>query len=217
MTPKPITVVVAEDHPVFRKGLTDIIAADPAFRIVGEAGDGATALELVRRHRPRVALLDLEMPQASGLVVTETVRREGLGTEMVILTMHRDAGIFRKALDAGAKGYVLKDSAVHDIVACLHMVAAGRAYISPALSSELLSRHGDAGPPELAGLADLTPAERRVLRLIAQGRTSAAVAQELGITEKTVENHRQHICGKLGLRGPQALLRFALERKALLS
>ena len=212
---EPITVVVAEDHPVFRKGLTDIIAAEPAFRIVGEAGDGETALALVRRHRPRIALLDLEMPKASGLVVAEAVRLEGLGTELVILTMHRDAGIFRKALDSGAKGYVLKDSAVTDVVACLHSVAAGRAYISPGLSTELLSRYDESGWTA-TGLASLTRAERRVLRLIAQGLTSAAIAAELGITEKTVENHRQHICGKLGLRGPQALLRFALERKATL-
>jgi DNA-binding NarL/FixJ family response regulator len=213
---KPITLVVAEDHPVFRKGLTDIIAAEPAFRIVGEAGDGEAALALVRRHRPRIALLDLEMPKASGLVVAEAVRNEGLGTELVILTMHRDAAIFRKAIDTGAKGYVLKDSAVTDVVACLHSVAAGRAYISPGLSTELLSRYDESGATA-TGLASLTRAERRVLRLIAQGLTSAAIAAELGITEKTVENHRQHICGKLGLRGPQALLRSALERKAQLA
>ena len=212
----PITLVIAEDHPVFRKGLTDIIGAEPAFRVVGEAGDGEAALALVRRHKPRVALLDLEMPKASGLVVAETVREEGLGTQLVILTMHRDAGIFRKALDTGAKGYVLKDSAVTDVVACLHAVAAGRAYISPGLSTELLSRHDELGATA-SGRASLTGAERRVLRFIAQGLTSAAIAAELGITEKTVENHRQHICGKLGLHGPQALLRFALERKTELA
>lgn len=212
----PITLVIAEDHPVFRKGLTDIIGAEPAFRVVGEAGDGEAALALVRRHKPRIALLDLEMPKASGLVVAETVREEGLGTQLVILTMHRDAGIFRKALDTGAKGYVLKDSAVTDVVACLHAVAAGRAYISPGLSTELLSRHDELGATA-SGRASLTGAERRVLRFIAQGLTSAAIAAELGITEKTVENHRQHICGKLGLRGPQALLRYALERKTELA
>ncbi len=212
----PITVVVAEDHPVFRKGLTDIIRAEPAFRIVGEAGDGATALALVRKLRPRIALLDLEMPQASGLVVTESVRREGFDTELVILTMHRDGALFRKALDAGAKGYVLKDSAVHDIVACLHMVASGRPYFSPALSGELLRRHEE-GEAEGSLLAELTPAQRQVLKLIAQGLTTPAIAESLGISPKTVENHRLNICDRLGLHGPQALLRFALERKALLS
>jgi DNA-binding NarL/FixJ family response regulator len=184
---------------------------------VGEAGDGERALELVRRHRPRIVLVDVDMPKTSGLAVAEAVRREHLGTAVVVLTMYKDPGIFRRALDAGAKGYVLKDSAAIDIVACLHMVASGRAYISPALSHELLDRHAGKPAGELTALAELTPAETRVLRLIAQGLTSPAIAESLGISAKTVENHRLHICGKLGLRGPQALLRFALERKALLA
>jgi DNA-binding NarL/FixJ family response regulator len=212
----PVTVVIAEDHPLFRKGLTDVLAGAPDFRIVGEAGDGESALALVRRHRPRIALLDIDMPKASGLAVAEAIRREALGAEVVILTMYKDAALFRRALDVGARGYVLKDSAVTDIVACLHMVASGRAYISPALSSELLERRADIPVVELAALAGLTAAERRILRLIAQGHTSVAVAGTLGISPKTVENHRLHICSKLGLHGPQALLRFALEHKALL-
>ena len=212
-----VTVVIAEDHPVFRKGLTDVIAADPSFRIVGEAGDGTTALELVRKWRPRIAMLDIDMPKASGLSVAEAVREEDLGSAVVILTMYKDPAIFRRALDVGARGYVLKDSAATDIVACLHMVASGRAYVSPALSSELLQRHAEAPVVELAALAELTPAERRVLRFIAQGLTSVAIAETLGISPKTVENHRLHICSKLGLHGPQALLRFALERKALIA
>jgi DNA-binding NarL/FixJ family response regulator len=211
-----VTVVVAEDHPVFRKGLTDVLAATPEVRIVGEAGDGETALDLVRRLRPRIALLDIDMPKASGLAVAEAVRRECPGTAVVILTMHKDPALFRRALDVGAKGYVLKDSAATDIVACLHMVAAGRAYISPALSGDLLDRHAASPVTEMTALSRLTPAERRVLTLIARGLTSAAIAAEQGISAKTVENHRLHICGKLGLHGPQSLLRFALEHKALL-
>jgi len=213
---EPVTVVIAEDHPVFRKGLTDVLATAPEFRIVGEAADGDAALELVRRHRPRIALLDIDMPRASGLAVAEAVRREGLGAAVVMLTMHRDAALFRRALDVGATGYLLKDSAVIDIVACLHMVAAGRAWISPALSSDLLDHRAGAPLAELAFLAELTPAERRVLQLIAQGLTSAAIAEQSGTSPKTVENQRLHICRKLGLRGPQALLRFAMERKTLL-
>jgi DNA-binding NarL/FixJ family response regulator len=213
---QPISIVVAEDHPVFRKGLMDIIAAEPAFQVVGEAGDGATALALVRRHRPRVVLLDIEMPRQSGLDVAETIRREELGAAIVVLTMYKDAGLFRRALDVGAKGYVLKDSAVTDIAACLHMVAAGRSYISPALSGDLLQRHAEL-TSESAALAELTPAQRQVLKLIAQGLTTPAIAESLGISPKTVENHRLNICDRLGLHGPQALLRFALERKATLS
>ena len=212
----PVTGGIAEDHPVFRKGLTDVLRTAPDLLVVGEAGDGEAALALVRRHRPQIALLDLDMPKASGLSVAETVRREALGAEVVILTMYKESGLLRRALDVGAKGYVLKDSAATDIVACLRMVAAGRAYISPALTGDLLERRASLPVAELAALADLTVAERRVLRLIAQGHTTAAVATALGIRPKTVENHRLHICAKLGLHGPQALLRFALERKVLL-
>jgi DNA-binding NarL/FixJ family response regulator len=213
---EPITGVLADDHPLFRKGLADVVGADPSFRIVGQAGDGELALDLARRHRPRIAVLDIEMPKASGLVVAEAIRREGLGVTVVILTMYRDAGMLTRALDIGAKGYLLKDSAVTDIVACLHVVAAGRAYVSPVLSTELLARRAEGPAGAHAGPAGLTPAEQRVLRLIAQGQTSAAIAEALGISPKTVENHRSHICRKLGLHGPQALLRFALEHKTQL-
>lgn len=210
---EPITVVIADDHPMFRRGLTDVIQSDATLRIVGEAGDGEAALALTRRHRPRIVVLDIDMPKASGLAVAETVRRENLGTAVVMLTMYRDAAMFRRALDLGARGYVLKDSAATDIVACLHLVAAGRAYISPALSSELLDRQdGDGG----GALAALTRAERRVLRLIGENRTSPEIAGALGVSPKTIEHHRSHICRKLGLQGPQALLRYALEHKSLL-
>jgi DNA-binding NarL/FixJ family response regulator len=150
------------------------------------------------------------MPKASGLLVAEAIRREGLDTRPVILTMHRDGPMLHRALDCGARGYLLKDSAVTDIVACLHMVASGRAYISPALSTEMLEGKAALAPAGPSGLASLTPAERRVLTLIAQGQTSAAIARQLSVSPKTIENHRSHICRKLGLSGPQALLRFAL-------
>lgn len=211
----PITIAIAEDHPLFRKGLVDVLAVDPAFHIVGEASDGEQALELLRRHRPRIAVLDLEMPRRSGLAVAESARSEQLGVAVVMLTMYKDGEMLRRALDVGVKGYVLKDSAVTDIVACLHIVASGRSYVSATLSHELLDRRATPSAGTEA-LALLTPAEQRVLRLIAQGLTSAAIAERLGITAKTVENHRTHICDKLDLHGPQALLRFALERKALL-
>lgn len=216
MTEPSITVVIADDHPVFRKGLRQVLEAEGSFDIVGQASDGERALALVRERRPSIAVLDLEMPEASGLVVAETIQAEDLDVVVVILTMYRDEGMFRRALDLGVKGYVLKDSAADEIVACLHMVASGRAYISPALSSELLERRADAPLSELAALEDLTPAERRVLRLVARGLTSPDIAEELGNSTKTIENHRSHICRKLGLSGPQALLRFALENRALI-
>jgi len=215
MGPRP-TVVIADDHPLFREGLREVLEADGSFEIVGEAGDGEQAMSLVRARRPAIAVLDLEMPKASGLAAAEAIRSEDLDVAAVILTMHRDEGMLRRALDLGVRGYVLKDSAVAEIVACLHMVSAGKPYVSPALTGALLDRRAEAPLSELAAVGDLTPAERRVLRLIARGMTSPEIAGELGNSPKTIENHRSHICAKLGLSGPHALLRFALEHKALL-
>src|SRR5690606_35680674 len=135
---EPITVIVADDHPLFRRGLAEVLQADDSFRIVADAGNGVDALALIRRHEPDIAVLDVNMPDASGLQVAETIQREELRTIVVLLTMHRESAILRRALDAGVQGYILKDSAVMEIVACLHTVATGRAYISPVLSSELL-------------------------------------------------------------------------------
>ncbi len=213
---EPITIVVADDHPLFRRGLLEVLEPDRSFQIVGEASDGESALALVRGRRPQIALLDISMPRITGLEVAEIIRDEQLGAAVVLLTMYREAGIFRRAVDLGVKGYILKDSAVMEIVACLHMVAHGRAYISPALSTELLEHHTELNTPAFVALSELTPAEQPILQLIARGMTSAEIAGALGKSVKTIENQRSHICQKLGLSGPQALLRFALENKDLL-
>jgi DNA-binding NarL/FixJ family response regulator len=209
------TIVVADDHPVFRRGLAEVVAEDQAFRIVAEAGEGESALAFVRHYRPHIVVLDINMPKMSGLEVAAAINQENLKTAVVLLTMYREAAVFRHALDMGVRGYVLKDSAVNEIAACLHMVAAGRAYISPALSSELLERRTDSLAP-LSGLCALTAAEQPVLQMIARGLTTAEIATALGKSVKTIENHRAHICQKMGVTGPQALLRFALEHKAQL-
>lgn len=211
----PLTVLIADDHPLFRQGLKEVLRGDPRFDVVAEAADGETALEEIRRLGPALAVLDVEMPKLSGLLVTEAVRREGLAVAVVVLTMHRDGRMLDRALASGARGFVLKDSAVTEIVACLHMVAEGRAYVSPALSQDLIGRRARLTPVEEM-LARLTPAERRVIRLVAANRTSQEIADDLGIALKTVENHRSHICRKLDLEGPHALLRFALEHRAAL-
>ncbi|MBR9990782.1 MAG: response regulator transcription factor [Gemmatimonadetes bacterium] len=208
-----IDLVIADDHPLFRRGLTEVLEPEPAFRIVGEANDGDAALALVRRHRPHIALLDISMPRISGLDASIAITREVPETAVVLLTMYRERGVFKRALDAGVKGYILKDSASVEIVSCLHTVASGRAWISPALSSELLEHHTEHSDGR-AALARLTAAEQSVLRLIALGYTSPDIAAELGNRVKTIENHRSHICRKLGLSGPQALLRFALEHRS---
>lgn len=214
---EPITVIIADDHPLFRRGLLEVLEPDGAFQIIAEAGNGSDALALIERHHPHIALLDISMPVLSGLDVAERMQALRLPSAAVLLTMYRETAVFRRALDAGVRGYVLKDSAVIEIVACLHTVAAGRAYISPALSTELLTHHANQSSPTVLAIGSLTAAERPILQLIARGHTSSEIAASLNKSVKTIENHRSHICQKLGLTGPQALLRFALENKAILA
>ena len=199
-------VVIADDHPLFRKGLREVIDEEAGVVVVGEAGNGREALELIRRHKPHVAIVDLEMPQLDGFAVMRAVREEQLPTRVVMLTMHKDEIMLREAIDLGASGYVLKHSAAAEVMDSIRAVAAGETYVSPAMSS-LLMRGRDA-------LAELTPTERRILSMIAEFRTSKEIAGQLSVSFRTVETHRNNICTKLGLEGKHSLLKFATENKA---
>jgi DNA-binding NarL/FixJ family response regulator len=208
----PITLVIADDHPLFRKGLREAIESDASLVVVGEAGDGSEALGLIRKHAPAMTILDLDMPKMGGLAVAREIAKAKLGTDVIILTMYRDEGLFNEAMDAGARAYVLKDSAVTDVLDAIHTLADGRYYISPGLSDNLI-RRGDRGGNLLRqtpSLADLTPAELRILRMIAESKTSKEIADLLSISFKTVENHRTNIASKLRLRGSHSLLKFAI-------
>jgi DNA-binding NarL/FixJ family response regulator len=211
-----IRILIADDHPVFRRGLRQIIEAEAGLKVVAEAEDGVAALALLRQEKPDIALLDIHMPGGGGFDLLRALRAERLAVEVIFLTMFNDESMFNTAMDMGARGYVLKESAVSDITGSIRAVAAGRAYISPALSEFLLNRSARA--LELArqhpGLNDLTPTERRILRFIADYKTSKEIAEQLHIHYRTVDNHRSNICQKLGLHGSNALLKFALENKS---
>jgi DNA-binding NarL/FixJ family response regulator len=213
---KEIQIVMADDHPVVRQGLRQTIEADGALKIVAEAGDGKTALAQIVQHQPAVAVLDIDMPGQDGFSVARAIVQRKLGVEIVFLTIHREEELFQAALNLGAKGYVLKDSAVTDIVAAIKAVAAGQHYISPQLSSYLLKRSQSSAAlnARKPGLEDLTPTERRILKLIAEDKTSKEIAKELFISHRTVETHRANISRKLELHGNLALVKFALEHKA---
>lgn len=215
MTP-PIRLLIADDHPLLRAGLRQIIETDAQLEIIAEASDGAAALALLTAHKPDVAVLDIEMPQLTGIALLREMRVQRLATAVVFLTMYRDEEIFNESLDLGALGYVLKDSATTDIVAAIKAVAAGQPYISPAISSFLLNRatRAVALVQQHPTLHDLTPTERRVLKLIAENKTSKEIAAELFISYRTVENHRANIGQKLNLKGSHSLLKFAFEHKS---
>ena len=218
MTKTPTTILIADDHPLFRKGLREVISEDPTLTVVHESGDGENALAHIEKLAPEIALLDIDMPKASGLEVARAIQKKKLPVKVVILTMHDEAEMFEKAMEFGTMGYVLKDGAVNEIVACLHAVQQGTPYISPAISHHLIKRdkRSAQGLEEKLGLADLTPSERKVLQLIARSKTTKEIADELSISPKTVDHHRSHICTKLNIHGTNALLRFALENKDLL-
>jgi len=211
-----VRVLIADDHPIFRQGLRQIIETDRQLKVVAEAADGEQAFEHLRELRPDVAVLDLTMPLKDGFAVARAAREERLPAALVFLTMHRDEHYLNAALDIGVRGYVLKDSAATEIVSCIKSAAAGQDYISPALSSFLLRRGTRAAAlaAQQPALAALTPAERRILKLIAEGQTSREIAAALNIGVRTVEHHRNNMAVKLELRGSHALVKFAVRHQA---
>jgi len=211
-----ITIVIADDHPLFRKGLLETIEAHAGYRVVGEAEDGAVALRLIEECMPSITILDIEMPVMDGFSVALAMGKRHLPVEIIFLTMHKDEDLFNEAMDLGAKGFLLKENAAQDILDCIGTVAAGRYYLSPHISSYLVSRNDRAKSllQKHPSLVLLTPTERNILRKIAENKTTKEIAAELYISHKTVENHRANIARKLNLRGSHHLLRFALENKS---
>jgi DNA-binding NarL/FixJ family response regulator len=208
-----IRILIADDHPIFRDGLKQLIEKEAGFRVVAEADNGNAALESIKSHDPAIAVLDLDMPGSDGFAVAEQVQKLGLPVQVVILTMHKDELHLNRAIDLGVSGFVVKDGAASEIVNCIKSVNAGDQYISPSLSGLLIRRRRAENAPQQFGLAELTPTERRVLYLLSALKTSREVAADLGVSPRTVENHRAHICSKLGLQGAHALVKFALEHR----
>jgi DNA-binding NarL/FixJ family response regulator len=211
-----IEIVIADDHPIVRQGLRQMIEADQYLTIVGEAGDGETALQLIELHSPHVVVLDIDMPRVGGFDVVRELRRRKANVKIIFLTMHSEEEIFQTAIDLGVSGYVLKDSVTTDIVAGIRSIASGKSFISPALSQLLLNRRRRAEKlrSDKPGLDSLTPTERRILKLIADDKTSKEIGTELFISHRTVHAHRANISSKLNLSGNLALVKFAITHKS---
>jgi DNA-binding NarL/FixJ family response regulator len=200
-------VVLADDHPVVRDGLRGMLAAVPDIEVVGEAGDGVEAVAVVRVTRPDVLLLDLRMPRGDGLAAIEALR--GDPVKVLVLSTFATARDVREALEAGATGYVLKDTPRDQLVAALHAAADGESVLSPAVATQVVSRLRG----ETSG--ELTDRELAVLRLVAQGTPNRAIAATLFVSEATVKTHLVHVFAKLDVTDRAAAVATAYERGIL--
>src|SRR5690242_3284691 len=194
MTEK-IKIFIADDHPIFRSGLRQLIETAPLMEVIGEARDGAEAIQRLLHCQADVALLDIDMPKAGGFEVLTAIREKGIMLHCIFLTMHKDERFLNAALDLGVKGFLVKDSAAEEVIDCIAVVMNGQEFISPQLTSILLKRmrQAQASPPKASQLDQLTLTERKVLWLIAQYKTNKEIAAELFMGVRTVEQHRLNI------------------------
>jgi len=215
---RKIKITIADDHPVFRSGLMRIIEADKEIEIIGEADNGEAALAKILELNPDVALLDIDMPMMTGIQVLKELKKRKTKTKTIFLTVYSDESIFDEAMNIGIDGYVLKDSAISDIIDCIKTVAAGKYYITPSLSDFLINRRDKLKRLEenKPSLNKLTKTEMSVLILLADGKTSKQIGEEMFISHKTVDNHKTNISDKLELKGSHNLMKFAIENKAIL-
>jgi DNA-binding NarL/FixJ family response regulator len=205
-----IRVLIADDHTLVRAGIRALLQGLEGVEVVAEAGDGREALTLVETHRPDVLLTDIAMPHLNGLELAARVAQELAQTRVIMLSMHASEEYASRALQAGAAGYLLKDSGLAELEIAVRAVARGETYLSPAVSKHVIAdylRRTGGLPTELDRL---TPRQREVLRLIAEGETTKAIARKLGVSAKTAETHRAQLMERLEIHDVAGLVRYAI-------
>lgn len=209
-----IRVLVADDHPLFRAGVVNVLK-DKDYIIAGEASDGEETINLVKSLLPDILILDLDMPKLNGIQVLEQTNEISPKTKTVFLTMYKEEKLFNKVMDLGVSGYLLKESAAIEILDCLEAVCKNDYFISPVLSSYLIKRakKKENLESEHKGLSALTDMEKKILKLIAHSKTSKQIAEQLFISPRTVDKHRENICTKLDIHGSMNLVKFAIENQ----
>ncbi len=209
MSDRAINILLADDHTIVRQGLKLILSAHPDLHVVGEAANGKEAVELAAKLKPDIVLLDVAMPELNGIEATRKMVEANSRLRVLVLSMHKEAVYVREILRAGARGYILKDAIDTELLNAVRSVARGDGYISPAVSGALLNdfRKDVTDPVDL-----LSPREREVLQLIAEGKTNKEIATKLNLSVYTVDSHRGKIMEKLNLHSTGELVRFAIKR-----
>jgi DNA-binding NarL/FixJ family response regulator len=211
-----IRIIIAEDHNLVRQGIRALLEQPGDLQVVGEAATGYEAIELVKEHKPDVVIMDLSMPRLDGAQAAERILKLDLPIQIIILSMHSDTTVVQQLLRRGIKGYLLKDAVTEELLLAVRTVCQGKLYLSPAISESVMASllsSPDTTAESAAGL--LTPREREVLQLIAEGHTNASTANILGISVKTVEKHRANIMSKLEVNDVASLIQEAIKQKLI--
>lgn len=211
-------IFIVDDHPIVRAGLIKIIEGMDGFELAGESGDGAEALKLCERLKPDIIVVDISLPSMNGFELIRNLNVKQFKKDYIVMTMFKEEEYFDEALELNVKGYILKESAGADFKKCLHEVSLGNYYFNPEFSNNLAKRTH--ATTELINkkpsLKLLTTMELKVLKLISENKTSKEIGEQLNISHRTVQNHRAHICEKLGIEGHNTLLQFAIEHRHML-
>lgn len=212
-----LRIVVADDHELVRRGIRALLEAQKGWKVAGEARGGREAIEMVKKVKPDIAIVDITMPDMDGLEVTRRIRDFARQTQILILTMHESDQMVRRVLEMGARGYVLKSDMAAHLVQAVKDLASGKVSLTPKVSAIVLEgflKGGESKQPENSHVRP-TPREIEIIRLLAEGKSNKEIAAELGITLRTVETHRAHIMMKMGLHSLPELIHYAIRDKII--
>ncbi len=211
-----IRVLLADDHTILRDGIRALLVDQADIEVIGEAEDGLSTVKMVGKLKPDVVIMDIAMPLLNGLEATRQIQRDHPQVKVLILTMHDNEEYIRQVLAAGALGYVLKDAAAHDLLGAIRAVHRGEAVLSPAITRLVIEdylRWGDIRPADTSN--GLTPREREILQLIAEGYTNKEIAEILSLSVKTIQSHRGNLMSKLDLHDRGELIKYAIQKKII--
>jgi DNA-binding NarL/FixJ family response regulator len=210
------TIILADDHPIIRRGLRGLLDTEADLSVIAEVGDGQSAIDAIANQQPDVLVIDISMPGLNGLDATRMITKQFPKTKVIILSMHTNESFVLKAIRNGAVGYVLKESSAEELVEAIHMVMSGELYFSPPISQRALSMYVEKAKASIQDpYESLTDRERQVLQLSAEGATCGEIAEKLFLSNRTVEMHRANLMSKLGLRNQSELIRYAIQQGVL--